>query len=138
MNCIEWEERFEIGVKDLDQHHMHLLDLLNRAYSTCMLNDPIDNLKSIIQELAEYTTYHFSAEELVMEENQYPGLCEQKKEHEIFIQKLAGLIQNIEKNEAYTAIELVGLTEFLTQWIRDHIINLDTRFGMYLNHSTRQ
>jgi hemerythrin len=138
MICIEWEERFAIGVQELDQHHKHLLDLLNRAYTSCMLNTPIADLKNIFKELEEYTRYHFSAEERVMEENLYPGLCEQKQEHEIFIQKLTILMQNIEENETCTTIELVGLTEFLTEWIRDHIINLDNRFGQYLNSSTAQ
>ena len=133
MNYIEWEDSFLLGIKQLDGHHIHLLDLLNRAYSACMLNDPVAELRAIVDELYDYTRYHFSAEELVMEENNYPGLLEQKQEHELFVQRLISCKQEMEKGNMSSTIEMVELTEFLANWCRDHIISMDKKFGVYLN-----
>lgn len=132
MFCIEWKETFLIGIPELDQHHEHLIDLLNRAYTACMLNNPMDDLVLIVQELVEYTKYHFAAEERVMQDHCYPGLCEQIKQHEQFVSSLDGLIGKLEDKNASSTIELVELTEFLAAWIRDHIITLDSLFGAFL------
>ena len=138
MVYLEWDDAFLIGIEELDGHHMHLLELLNRAYSACMLNNPVADLKAVVAELSEYTGYHFSAEELAMDEIRYPGLAEQKLEHEKFSHNLSGLIRKIENNDACTTIELVELTEFLANWIKEHIVNLDNKFGAFIINAHKQ
>lgn len=133
MIYIKWEDSFLLGVKVLDEHHMHLLDLLNRAYSGCMMNNPVAEFRALIDELYDYTGYHFSAEELIMKEKNYPGLPDQEHEHETFVQKLAFYREEIEKGNISTTIELVELTEFLANWFRNHIVDSDKKLGGYLN-----
>jgi len=133
MIYIEWEDSFLLGIKELDGHHKKLLDLLNRAYSACMLNNPVAEFRAIIDELFDYTRYHLLAEELVMEETNYPGLFEQKQEHEIFVQRLLYCRQEMGKGNMSSTIELVELTEFLAIWFRDHIVNMDKKLGVYMN-----
>lgn len=135
MIYIKWEDSFSLGIKQLDEHHMHLLDLLNRAYSACMLNNPIAEFRAIIDELYDYTTYHFSAEERVMKENHYPGLPDQEQEHGTFVRKLASYRQEMERGNISSTIELVELTEFLANWFRDHIVDVDKKLGVYLQQS---
>lgn len=138
MIYIEWDDAYRIGVAELDEHHMHLIELLNRAYTACMLNNPMEDLRAIIQDLTEYTSYHFSAEEQVMGEHRYAGLPEQKREHESFNGNLADYIHKIEENEVCSSIELVELTEFMTNWIKEHILNQDAKFGDFLKGRTEQ
>ena len=136
MIYMTWEDRFLLGVKQLDEHHMHLLELLNRAYSACMLNNPVAEFRAVLEELYDYTKYHFSAEELVMVENNYPGLPEQRQEHEMFVQKLSSGKQEMEKGNMSSTIELVELTDFLANWFREHIVVMDNNLGVYLNPSS--
>ena len=133
MIYIKWEDSFLLGIQELDEHHVHLLDLLNRAYSACMLNNPVAELRTIVDELYDYTRYHFSAEELVMKGNNFPGLPDQEQEHEIFIKKIVSLQQEMEKGHISSTIELVELTEFLANWFRNHIVDEDNKLGAYLN-----
>lgn len=134
MTCIEWEDRFSLGNAELDQHHRHLIDLLNRAYAACMLNNPRDSFTAVIAELVEYTHYHFTAEEHSMEQCGYPGLVTQQKEHALFIEKLADFTRSLESNPNGSSIELVELTGFLADWVVLHIINVDALFGDYLKN----
>jgi len=135
MICIEWQDCYNIGVDELDKHHLHLLDLFNQAFTACMLNNPLAELKSLVQELVEYTKYHFATEEQVMEESAYQGLDEQKIQHRYFNDRLADYILKIESNNVSSTIELVELTQFLATWFRDHIVNLDNKFGQSLHGS---
>lgn len=133
MIYIKWEDKYLLGIKELDDHHKHLFDLLNRSVTACMLNDPSGDLRAIASELSDYAHYHFSAEELVMEENEYPGLPEQKQEQEIFSGTMYGYMQKIENDELCSSVEMIELTEFMSNWLKDHILDLDSKLGKFLN-----
>jgi hemerythrin len=47
-----------LGVKQIDEHHEQLVNILHRCYSSLLLH----NLETIIEELRDYTHYHFETE----------------------------------------------------------------------------
>ena len=74
MAILEWEKRFELGVKPFDEHHKHLVGLLNEIYDNLDDRAAHAALGAVIVKLIEYATYHFSAEENSMASNGYGGL----------------------------------------------------------------
>jgi hemerythrin len=132
MFYLEWNDDFLIGNGELDGHHMHLVDLLNRVYTTCMSHSSSDDLKKIVDELIDYVDYHFAAEERVMQEHDYPGLTEQKHEHGEFKQRLDRLKNAISDTHQFSTIESIELTQMLADWVKNHITDMDTKLGIHL------
>jgi hemerythrin len=58
-----WNDSYLLGVKEFDEHHQHLVDLLNMSFDAFENNTHPTKLEPIIEELIDYATYHFAAEE---------------------------------------------------------------------------
>ncbi len=63
MPIIEWNEQFVLGVPEFDEHHQHLVMLLNKTYDDFINGASKETLSLILDELIDYATYHFAAEE---------------------------------------------------------------------------
>ena len=137
MIYLDWSDDFLLGVDELDAHHKHMVDLLNRVYTTCMIQKSAVEFRQIVTELANYMDYHFSAEEQIMKRNGYPGLNEQIRGHEEFRQKMEGFIIGITDTE-YATIDEVQLTQILAGWIKEHLTGDDIKLGAYLREKQLQ
>lgn len=132
MVFMEWKNSYSVGLPEIDGHHRHLFDLLNKAYSACMLNKQHDVFCGIVTELAEYVNYHFTAEERLMEECSYPALSAHREEHAIYTDKMSELLQMISSEIREFTIELVELTQFLMDWLSHHILEVDMEYSRFL------
>ena len=133
MVYLEWNDNLLIGIKELDGHHRHLVDLLNRTYTICMSYTTPEDLIRIVDELIDYVNYHFAAEERIMDQHDYPGLLQQKQEHEVFKLQLDDLKTKISGTVSFSIMEAVELTELLGDWVKNHIMDVDNKFGGYMN-----
>jgi hemerythrin len=91
-------------------------------------------LEKILQTLnfmIEYTEFHFSAEENVMKENDYPKFDEHHKLHEDFKQRLGLMVQDFEDEGATSGLS-EEITSYLTNWLVNHIKGIDTELGKIL------
>ena len=130
MDCIEWTDDCSVGVQQLDEHHKHLFGLLRNIYLTCDHTDQVDNAEAIVDELVDYATYHFSAEERLMDATGYFDAAAHQLEHQRFIQRVAEFQQDILKHQKVYLIELIG---FLGNWLIHHIRVVDKKLGLHLN-----
>lgn len=122
MPIVEWSDTFKLGVPLIDGHHQKLVGLLNKVYDDVAREAPATETCLVLQELFEYTTYHFRAEEDWMKENGYPGLAGHIELHEEFSSKLDEIVIDYlsgkpnPNNEVFT---------FLTDWLLKHILKSD-------------
>ena len=75
---VEWEDKYSVGIKKIDNQHKKLIEIINRLYYS-RGNRPHTVLGKTIQELIEYTKTHFTDEERLMRENGYPDYQAHKK-----------------------------------------------------------
>ena len=84
----------------------------------------------LLAELTNYTIYHFRTEEGYMEKYSYPALQSHRLEHQRFVQKVG------EFKSSYDA-GTIGLSNevmhFLADWLKDHILGTDKKFGPFFN-----
>ena len=128
MPIIEWNDSYMLGVADFDDHHQHLFDLLRKIYADLLARVHTENVGSVLDELAEYSTYHFSAEERWMKEHSYPKLAEHIKEHERFSRRVAEMTSDYNSGKRKLTIEVMT---FLNNWLTDHILQNDTDYSRY-------
>ena len=71
---MDWQDDFSVGVPEFDRHHQYLINLINEAHDACLHGQQKAKFNRIVNELAEYVSYHFTAEEQYMEAHNYPDL----------------------------------------------------------------
>ena len=72
MKKLEWSDKLNLGVKQIDDQHQQLVHLANNLVLTIQTGETRDVLGKVFKELREYTVFHFRDEELYMEEIEYP------------------------------------------------------------------
>jgi hemerythrin-like metal-binding protein len=130
MNKIEWNSKFELGFHDIDQHHERLVGLLSRTHEEFDTGTP--NLGRTLNELLDYTKYHFSSEELWMLDGLYPAIIGHKKEHIFFLAKVTKIRDAYRSGNESLSLEMLL---FLESWITKHILKTDAEFGKFLRKS---
>jgi len=110
----------------IDTQHQHLFEIGNKIYTllkTDLQTDKYKDIILIVQELRDYTKYHFKCEEDYMLEINYPGFEEQKKEHNEFIKQLEEMdINSIHENQQK---HIEDLMNFVFDWLLSHILEKD-------------
>jgi hemerythrin len=129
MSFALWDASMSTGNDLIDDHHRHLIDLLNQLYEQITTGDISVPVEKIINELIDYATYHFAAEERYMRLYKYPQVESHLNTHLEFTKK------TIEYQDTLLNGENVFYTElavFLKDWLFNHIKVVDSELGRYL------
>ena len=128
MPFMEWLPGFELGIKEFDEHHKHLVYLLNMTYDGITCGAHRDELGAVLDELIDYATYHFTTEEHWMNVHEYFDLPQHCKEHETFCKRIIEI-----QNDFHNGINNLNLEvlQFLTAWLSDHILKTDAEYGQF-------
>jgi hemerythrin len=122
----EMKEEYKIGVELIDKQHEKLFELADKAYMLLkdeFALDKYDKIVHIIEDLKDYTVFHFKSEEEYMESINYKRIFTQKIEHNEFVKKLEGIdLRNIDENQDES---LVKMLNFLNDWLTEHILKND-------------
>lgn len=110
----------------VDKEHEKLFEIIGRAYHFVEHSKgelDYDGVMSILDELEDYTNYHFRHEEEYMESIAYTGLEAQRRAHAVFLAKLADKddAEQTEDRRAY----IEDLLDFLFAWLNRHILRMD-------------
>jgi len=87
----------------------------------------------LLNYLADYTDFHFQAEEKLQEEMSYPGFAEHKTQHEEFRRAVEELHAMLEEEEGPTDTFVRALNETVTDWLFRHIKGFDRSVAEYRN-----
>lgn len=126
----QWDEKFILGVKEIDDQHRKLVDILARLEKNIQEGAPdISSWSTIFQDLEEYSRYHFKTEEDLMLEYAFPGYTDHCHEHAIFIAKIAELKGRFEAHDLQVIDDLLY---FLMLWLQNHVLTVDRKYCTYL------
>ncbi|MFI5399659.1 MAG: bacteriohemerythrin [SAR324 cluster bacterium] len=128
---MQWSDSYSVGVKQLDDEHRQLLDLVSQAMETIVSRAPAQRVAGRIDEIASLTRQHFAAEERLMEQTSYRELERHRAEHRSLLEQ----ISKAKENYAHGAISAVDLCTTLAHWLLDHIAQSDKPFAEHFNKS---
>ena len=128
MSFIEWKSDFETGIHVFDEHHRHLVSLLNMAYDGITCGAEHSELSAVLDELIDYAAYHFIAEETWMEAYDYPDLAQHREEHFGFSCKIISMQQEFRDTMDNLSLEVLL---FLQDWLITHILKRDAELGRF-------
>jgi methyl-accepting chemotaxis protein/hemerythrin len=128
-NFIEWDSSFETGISEFDNQHKKLAELVNRIYSAVRENRAQNEVESILNELVEYTVYHFDNEENAFQKFNYPEYSEHKKIHEALKAQVGKFLNDLKSGKVSIGFNLL---EFLKSWLLNHIKVEDKKYSKFL------
>ncbi|OHD55533.1 MAG: hemerythrin [Spirochaetes bacterium GWF1_51_8] len=130
MLFMAWSDSLSVGIRQIDEQHKHLIDLINNLYDAMSHGQGKAVLERTLDELANYTVEHFSVEEVLMRKHSYSGYPTHKAEHESFVQKVVDFKQGFADGKALLSIDIMN---FLRDWTVNHIAETDKKFGPFFN-----
>ena len=123
-----FSEEYYTGIPMVDEEHKELFRIIadvNHVIVHEYVHDKYDEIVRLLEELKDYTQYHFKDEEAYMEQIGYAGLEAQRKAHDAFINRLEEM--NLEEIDEHQQQTLEELMEFLTGWLVNHILHMDKK-----------
>jgi len=129
MPLMEWNKTLLLDVEPFDKHHEHLFSLLNRIYDLISSNAPSSEFNDVLVQLRDYTVYHFNAEEVWMQEQNYPMMLTHLQQHKLFLNEV---IRFQEELAAGSPMVAIGILTFLKEWLLNHIYKIDTEYAAHL------
>lgn len=126
---LEWSDEYSVGIDSIDQQHKKLLGLINSLQTAIDYSTGDEYEQEALNELVDYTKTHFTYEEGLLEQNDYPDFEPHKAQHAEMINKVEEVLTEYSKDPE-TAMS--NAVEFLKSWLINHINGTDKQYSSYL------
>lgn len=129
---IEWQEKYSVGIEQIDKQHKGLIDLLNRLHQKIQNKDRSLQSEAAIKELKKYVLLHFGTEEKYFDLYNYPLKQRHIEEHRQFERKVVELEEKLKKTGETISLEMLI---WLSQWYRQHVTGSDHEYAVYFKEN---
>jgi len=125
---LDWDDKFLIGIDQLDFEHKDLLDRLNSLHAALVEHTDVEQINQCVGGIYARLEIHFALEERVMREGDYPEYDQHKALHAELLNDFADLMHELESNPAQEYSEVVKGK--LRNWLIDHIMQNDKKMAV--------
>lgn len=125
MALIQWEDKYSVGVSDLDSQHQLLVELINKIHDAMKMGKSKEVVPGVLKDLVKYTQEHFAYEENYMAKIGYIDLAQHKVQHAHFIKKIVNFQNDFESGKVGINFEIIN---FLKDWLLGHICISDQKY----------
>lgn len=124
MSYLVWEPDLDTGINVIDAQHHRIVEMINRLHAAQGAQRH-DIVSEVVEELVDYTLFHFAFEETMIEEAGYPLTPEHRRIHDTFTAHVREL------RERFRAGEDIGeeLKQVLAHWLFRHIRSEDKAYS---------
>lgn len=130
MALMQWSGSFETKIKKIDEQHQGLVNILNSLHDSMLRGDSDAEMGKLLEKLVSYTVVHFKTEEEFFDKYAYPETVQHKAEHKALTDKATVLLKD---HKAGKTVVSADLMYFLKDWLKNHILGTDKKYGPYLN-----
>ena len=127
----EFRENLVSGNEMSDTHHKELIDRINKLLDSCEQSNEKTAAIKMMDYLADYTDFHFSAEEKLQQEIDYPGYEQHKAQHETFKNTIKELEEMLAEEEGPSNAFVAKVHENVIKWFYTHIEGFDRSVAEY-------
>jgi hemerythrin len=129
---LDWRDEYNVGVKEIDSQHKKFFNMIKNMselyFKEAGCKDETAQLNRMLDELVNFTKFHFQSEEKLMEQYGYPRIQHQKKEHEMILSELNREVAAIRSASG----SIAKLVYFLIQWFIKHTVYSDKDVGLFI------
>lgn len=124
------DKNIEMNLPLIDLQHLWLIFLLVEAEDTIEKRNEEEKFEKISLELISYTIEHFTLEEKLFLDFEYPAYISHKRQHQIFIELIKEKFTAFNQQKKAKKKELVS---FLIDWICKHLSYEDKQYKQFLD-----
>jgi len=129
-----WTQELATGVESIDDQHKQLFKAINDLLEACFSGTGHTKLDSTVQFLIDYTEKHFSDEEKLQQQYNYPKYPHHKKLHDAFDRTVREIADQLKKEGANAAL-LRKVNSSIGDWLVNHIKDEDKLFAAHIRES---
>ena len=130
---LEWTKKMQIDNGQIDADHKELLSIANRVLNLYLRKRDIEELKQAIRELYNYVQYHFSREELLMQQWEYPEFVAHQQKHELILREMHQKLTN----SHHVGELLNNFRTFVNDWVIMHILEEDKKIRVFMESKAK-
>ena len=127
---IIWVEKYRVGVKEFDDQHKIIFNLINQLSEMKNLTVRSERLTAALTKMTDYFWVHINIEEKYMEDYGYPEYKKHVIQHARFKKKIMKL--NMDQMAHKDSVPDDLLT-FLIEWWSNHRLKVDMRYRTFFN-----
>jgi len=130
-----WDDSYKTGVESIDIQHQKLVSLLNELDESLNIGGDTHKVIKLLDELVEYTHFHFKDEEKFMLAHEYntPSFQKHLLAHQEFINQINTAQQACHADPDKVTDDLL---DFLVQWLINHILLTDKQMVKDISESS--
>lgn len=129
MAFINWSEKLSVKVEIIDEQHKVLIAIINDLQEAMQAGKGKDVIENVLSRLIDYVKMHFGTEEKLMVKYAYPDQAYHKGEHFALTSQVGQLYLKVQAGKMIVTIETM---DFLKNWLNNHILKTDVKFGEFL------
>jgi hemerythrin-like metal-binding protein len=130
---IKWQDEYSVGVKELDDQHKNLLNIINSILTENGDENGIEHdankLSESISSLIHYAYVHFATEEQYLAQANYPDIKSHILDHVGFIMKTLELSLKVNEGSKDNRRDLL---RYLEKWYSLHVLGIDRFYIPFL------
>lgn len=130
MTLVNWDNKFSVNVEEIDKQHKSWINLINYLHEAMRAGKGKEVLGDILDEVINYTEYHFSSEERLFDKYNYPDAARHKQLHAEFVDEFKKIRQDYSNGKAPMSIDIM---QRLREWLNYHIMNVDKEYTAFFN-----
>jgi len=130
MARLTWSPAMGVNVKEIDDQHKRLVDLINTLDEAMQSGRGRDVLGSIIAELWEYAEVHFATEEDYFTRFGYENAAAHNQEHADFLAAVGKFKAEFDAHRLGLSVQVM---EFLSDWLKTHTTGSDKKYSACFN-----
>ena len=129
MAQFQWTDDLYTGNTLIDSDHRKLISMVNALFESLAKGQANDIISKVLNNLIIYTREHFGREEAEMQRINYAAAISHKSEHTKLIAQVAELKASLDAGQK---INVLTVSRFLSDWLRDHILTVDKKLAAAL------
>ncbi|MEK7635408.1 MAG: bacteriohemerythrin [Patescibacteria group bacterium] len=134
MEKYKWVEKYSVGVEELDAQHQHYFEIVSEVIKmTGQEKIVLNDLLVKIDDLNNYSIYHFTTEENLFKHYAYPDAEEHIAAHNTYEEKMDTFIADANREGADTKKIVLEIAEFAGSWLVNHIMVIDQKYIKFMH-----
>ena len=134
VRSLRWTPEQSVHVPAIDAEHEEMFRVAPALRQALLAGDKTGHLDLLCRRLAAELNGHFSHEERLMRDAEYPAYVWHERQHRTARAKMGALERDVQRGECQSMFESL---ESVAVWMRDHTSVADRMVGSYLRNYWR-
>ncbi len=134
METFQWTDKYRTNIGSIDKQHRGLFEKLNKLELAIYRGECKSNLRELANFFEKYIEEHFTLEETLMKQNNYPEYIEHVLQHDQFRKMFQDFVKDLDRRggDSYLAMHI---GKELRKWWENHILKTDMRYVPHLGET---